>query len=169
MNIMQDYLLKDEERFMSLLSKATNREGIMKEIRSEMDRILYAFNEQDLSERIRKSAAALTSVAKTAVEFMDVNGESKIYVRREYGETNRKGKRSWLFTLVLILSLIVLIAICGYIYIYLIRSDDTWYSWYLLAGVILSALLAFCTGVFSQRKKTAQKNDLYAETSYDTK
>ena len=169
MKKMQEYLSRDEERFLSLLAKTDNKDSILKEIRAELDRILYAYNEQDLSERMKEKAASLVSVARSAAELLDVTGESKIYSRKAYGEAEEKGRRSWLYTLFLFLALLILIAVCAYVYIYYVQFDDSYNSWILLGAVALSAILAYLAGAFSHRKQPVQKNDLYAEAHYDAR
>lgn len=169
MKKMQDYLERDSERFLSLISKSNSKEAIIKEIRSELDRVLYAYTEQELSDRIKEAANSMMIVAKSSADLLDSNGTSKIYTRKEYNTKEEKGKRSWLYTLFLFFGLLSLLAAGAYIYIYYIQYDTTYYSLALLAVVVLSGIFLYLSGVFSHRVKKENKDDLYAEISFDAK
>ena len=169
MKKMQDYLERDSERFLSLISKSNSKEAIIKEIRSELDRVLYAYTEQELSDRIKEAANSMMIVAKSSADLLDSNGTSKIYTRKEYNSKEEKGKRSWLYTLFLFFGLLSLLAAGVYIYIYYIQYDTTYYSLALLAVVVLSGIFLYLSGAFSHRVKKENKDDLYAEISFDAK
>jgi len=167
MKKLQEYLEQDKERFLSTIANLNKKDTVIKEVRAEYDRILYGFNEQELSAKIKETVSYLMQVAKSSADLIDCNGKSVIYSRVEYGSRGAKGKRSWIFYVLLIIGL-VLMGLCGaYIYIFLIHFDDTNKSLMLLAGVLVSQIILFIAGILSHRKSIENKDDLYAEVAYD--
>ena len=82
---LQTILEQNRERLMSAISGADTVSAI-RVLNSELDRILYTFNDQEEDARIRAAASSMIQVAKASCSLVDSSGETKIYGRTEYGE-----------------------------------------------------------------------------------
>lgn len=163
----QGLLEKDKERFLSLLSKNTSAAATIKDVESEYDRLLYAFNNEDENNTVRDAARQMIQTAKSAASFMDVQGETKLWTRTEYGVKPQKGKIRVLFWILLFLSLCAMGAGCGFFYYMLHGSADSVWDFlpmFILLGV---SLLLFLCGLSCRRKKTEDTAKLEAEVSID--
>ena len=84
---MLDYLEKDREQFTSDLERAKNPARAREVLEKELDRLLYQYNAQDISEKSRTAAADMVAAARMAVPLIDSVGETKVWER----ETGKKG------------------------------------------------------------------------------
>ncbi len=89
---LQTIFEENKERLTSALSGAEPVSAI-RALHAELDRILYAFNDQEESDRVREAAGSMMQVAKAACALVDCAGETTIYGRTEYGGLPpKKGK-----------------------------------------------------------------------------
>ena len=80
---MLEYLEKDKEKVLSELVSAALPERAVKVMESEMDRLLYQYNESEEEERLRSAASAMTETAKVSLAYLTSMGEPKIWERYE--------------------------------------------------------------------------------------
>ena len=171
---LQSIFEQNKEHLMSAVTGADAATTI-RVLNSELDRVLYAFNDQEESARVREAASSMIQTAKAACSLVDSAGKTNIYGRVEYGKSApEKGKLSTWGLLLLLLGLIgaaVMIiggltlansAVAG-------ASDPRaagMQSRYILACVpVLSSAAFFFAGMLLKQKKQTQKESLYAETS----
>lgn len=100
---MQDlcsYLEKDREKFLSSVTKAHTPDKVQNAIVSELDRLLYQYNEQDCSDRVKAAAAHMIQTARMAAPFINSYGDVKVWERTAEGskaKMSKCGKFFWLF------------------------------------------------------------------------
>ena len=84
MKTLRSILEQDKERFLGLI-KGADREAAVHQINLELDRVLFAFNDQDLSDSMHFCAQSMVRTAKASSGWLDSEGEAVIYGRTEYG------------------------------------------------------------------------------------
>ncbi len=163
----QALLEQDKERFLSLLSKNTSTVAIIKDVEAEFDRLLYSFNNESENDAVKDAARQMIQTAKSTAAFIDTSGETKLWKKTAYGAKPEKGKRSFFFWLLLLLSVC---ALCGYsVYqYYLVHMQfKTIYDFLPFLLLLPVAIFFFLSGVTSKRKAVEEKADLEAEVSTD--
>ena len=163
----QALLEQDKERFLSLLSKNTSTVAIIKDVEAEFDRLLYSFNNESENDAVKDAARQMIQTAKSTASFIDTSGETKLWKKTAYGAKPEKGKRSFFFWLLLLLSVC---ALCGYsVYqYYLVHMQfKTIYDFLPFLLLLPVAIFFFLSGVTSKRKAVEEKADLEAEVSTD--
>lgn len=174
---LQQIFEQNKEHLLSAIS-GTDAVSAARALNSELDRILYTFNDQEENDRVREAAGSMMQVARAACSLVDSSGEAKVYGRTEYSKGDSgKRKLSKGFLILLILGLIgAAVTVIG---AQLIASSAAagsadWQSAglpprYLLALVpLLTVLLFFLAGMLFRRRKEAPKETLHAETTVDT-
>ena len=173
---LQTIFEQDKERLMSAVAGADAASAV-RSMNTELDRILYAFNDQEESAGVREAADSMMQVAKAACSLADSAGETKIYGRSEYGETApAKGKPPKLSLALLILGLVC--AAATVVGLQLIATSAAagagdWQSAGLpprgiLAAVpLLAAAALFFAGMLLRRGKKPAKETLHTETKLD--
>lgn len=173
---LQTILEQNRERLMSAISGADTASAV-RALNSELDRILYTFNDQEDNARVREAAGSMLQLAKSSCSLVDSAGETKIYGRTEYGEAAPARKK--LPTRVLLLLILGLIgAVVTIIGVQLLATSAAagaadWQSAGLpprsvLAGVPLLTIAAFfLAGMLLRRGKDISKERLHAETKID--
>ena len=174
---LQTIYEQNREHLLSAIS-GTDAAAATRALNSELDRILYTFNDQEENAKVREAAGSMIQVAKAACSLVDSDGETKVYGRTDYSKPDPgKRKVSKGFLLLLILGLIG--AAATVIGAQLIASSAAagsadWQSAglpprYVLALVpLLTALLFFFAGTLFRRRKETSKETLHAETTMDT-
>ena len=102
---MLEYLEKDKEKVLSELVSAALPERAVKVLESEMDRLLYQYNESEEEERLRSAASAMTETAKVSLAYLTSMGEPKIWERYEDDDPDAPTKKpipviAWILLLV---------------------------------------------------------------------
>lgn len=174
---LQTIYEQNREHLLSAIS-GTDAAAATRALNSELDRILYTFNDQEENAKVREAAGSMIQVAKAACSLVDSDGETKVYGRTDYSKPDPgKRKVSKGFLLLLILGLIG--AAATVIGAQLIASSAAagsadWQSAglpprYVLALVpLLTVLLFFFAGTLFRRRKETSKETLHAETTMDT-
>lgn len=168
MNTMQMYLEKDKERFLNNLAKTLNKPAAVKEIRNELDRVLYSYNEQDLSDRVKEAASFMVQSVKPAFAAAEADGEATVFSREEVNGKKAEDKRSVFFGIFLFLGLLASLASLGYIYIAYVQFAKDYYPWILFGGVLLGSLFLLLAGIFSKKKPAKERRQYYAEMHIDS-
>ncbi|MBR5047285.1 MAG: hypothetical protein IKX76_03515 [Eubacterium sp.] len=173
---LQTIFEPNKERLISAVHGADSATA-SRLMNSELDRILYTFNDEEENPRVREAASDMIQVAKASCSLIDSTGEAKIYGRTEYGQAPPpKGKLSKWGLLLLALGLVgAFVTMAG---IYILTSSAAagvkdWQS----AGLppryvytivpVATLVVAFLAGMLLKRKKTTSKETLHAETKID--
>ena len=173
---LQAIFEQNKERLISALSGGDAASAI-RAMNAELDRILYAFNDQEESAPVREAAGSMMQTAKAACSLVDSAGEAAIYGRTEYGrEAPAKGRVSKLGLVLLILGAIAAAVTVVGAQLLASSAASGWGDWqsaglpprWVLAGVPLLAAAAFLfAGMLLRRRKAPSKETLYAETKID--
>ena len=166
---LQTIFEQNRERLVSALSGADAPSAI-RTLNEELDRLLYAFNDQEESAPVREAAASMLRVAKAACSLVDSAGETKIYGRTEYGEAApAKRKVSGGGLTLLILGLIgAAVTVGGALWLASSAQSAGLPPRWLLAGVpLLGCAAFFFAGILFRRGKAPSKETLHAETKID--
>ena len=173
---LQAIFEQNKERLISALSGGDAASAI-RAMNAELDRILYAFNDQEESAPVREAAGSMMQTAKAACSLVDSAGEASIYGRTEYGrEAPAKGRVSKLGLVLLILGAIAAAVTVVGAQLLASSAASGWGDWqsaglpsrWVLAGVPLLAAAAFLfAGMLLRRRKAPSKETLYAETKID--
>ncbi len=163
----QALLEQDKERFLSLLSKNTSTVALIKDVEAEFDRLLYSFNNENENDAVKDAARQMIQTAKSTAAFIDTAGETKLWKKTAYGSKPEKGKRSFFFWVLLLLSICAFGGYSAYQY-YIIhmpfKTITDFLPFLLLLPVVIFFFLA---GVTSRRKAVEEQPDLEAEVSTD--
>ena len=174
---LQTILEQNRERLMSAISGADTVSAI-RVLNSELDRILYTFNDQEEDARIRAAASSMIQVAKASCSLVDSSGETKIYGRTEYGE-DAAAKKGMPMRVLILLIVGLIGAAATVVGLQMLATSvaahaSDWQSAglpprYLLAAVpLLSAAAFFLAGLLLKRGKDTSKERLHAETKTDS-
>ena len=90
---MLEYLEKKKKKVLSELVSAALPERAVKVMESEMDRLLYQYNESEEEERLRSAASAMTETAKVSLAYLTSMGEPKIWERYEDDDPDAPTKK----------------------------------------------------------------------------
>ena len=165
---LQEIFEQSRERLTSALSGA-DAPAAVRVMNAELDRILYTFNDQEESARVREAAGAMMQVAKAACSLTDSAGETRIYGRTEYGQAPpARGRVSRMGLMLLVLGLIgAAVTVTGAQLLFSSVPSGAPPRW-LLAGVpLLSAAALFFAGLLLRGRKGGAKETLHAETTVD--
>ena len=160
---------QNREHLMSAVS-GTDTVSVIRVLNSELDRMLYTFNDQEESARVREAASSMIQTAKAACSLVDSAGETNIYGRIDYGKTAPARKMSKLGGLLLLVGLVgALVTLVG---IQMLANSAAKGSAglpprYLLAVIpLLTIIASFFAGMLSRKKETSHEA-LHAETKID--
>lgn len=170
---LQNIFEQNREHLISAVSGADTSSTI-RVLNSELDRLLYTYNDQEESPAVREAASSMIQTAKAACSLIDTAGETSIYSKIDYGKAAPdKKKMSKPALILLVIGLVgALITLVG---IQMIATSaaagaNDWQSAGLpsrgiLAGVPLLTMAAifFAGKLFSQKKDTSNKV-LHTET-----
>ena len=173
---LQEIFEQNRERLMSAVSGA-DAPAAVRALNSELDRVLYAFNDQEENARVREAAGSMMQVAKAACSLVDTAGEARIYGRTEYGKSAPEKERvsGWG---VLLLGLGLAGAAAAAVGLQLLASSAAaasadWQSagapprWLLWVVPLLAAAALFFAGMLLRRGRKPSKETLHAETTVD--
>ena len=173
---LQSIFEQNREHLMSAVS-GTDTVSVIRVLNSELDRMLYTFNDQEESARVREAASSMIQTAKAACSLIDSAGETNIYGRIDYGKAApaKKKMSKWGLLLLIIGLAGATITVVG---IQLLASSaaagsSDWQSAglpprYLLAAIpLLTIVASFFAGMFSRNKKETSNEALHAETKID--
>lgn len=155
MNLLE-MLESDQEKILSGLAQAKTPDRAQKVISSEFDRLLYQYNENCGSDRLKESAAHMLQTARSASPLADSVGETKVWEHEETSGKNGKKKISFLFWIFLIVG----IGAAAYA---LIAFETAEHSITLsdlrivLAAAAASLVFLFLAGLFLARPQKAGK------------
>lgn len=164
---MQTLLEKDKERFLHNMAAAKSSLECVRTVEEELGRLLTAYNEEEESEQIKGSAMMLVETLSSSAGLLDCDGESVIWSKSEYRPGISEPKRSGLFLFFLLIGILALLGAAG---VLIYWTDSMPPSTEMLIGLGIacaSALFLFLSGIFSAKKKTENKEELYAETKPD--
>ena len=100
---MTEILEENKEKLIRQLDAASSPDAARPVLEETLDRMLYRYNEESASDRVRAAAADLIRSVRTAVPLVSTVGDVKIWERNVSGGRNRKGRgRSLLFPVFLI-------------------------------------------------------------------
>ena len=88
---LTEYLERDRQRFTDRLQAASSPEEAVMAAQSEVDRILYQYNEDCGDNELRERAASLLQTVRMALSFIDTGGEVRIWESRT-GQGRLPGK-----------------------------------------------------------------------------
>ncbi len=171
---LQSIFEQNREHLMSAISGA-DTVSVIRILNSELDRMLYTFNDQEESARVREAASSMMQTAKAACSLVDSAGETNIYGRIDYGKTTPPRKMSKWGGLLLLIGLIgTVVTLVG---IQLLATSaaagsSDWQSAglpprYLLAAIpLLTIIASFFAGILNRKKESAHEA-LHAETKID--
>lgn len=173
---LQTLFEQEKERLISALGGADPASAV-RTLNAALDRILYAFNDQEENPRVREAAGGMLQAAKAACSLVDCAGETTIYGRTEYGKTAPGGRKVSKWGL-LLLVLGLAGAAATVIGVLLIASSAAagaadWQSsglpprWVLAGVPLLAAAALFFAGMLLRRGKETSKETLHAETKID--
>ena len=173
---LQTILQENRERLMSAVSGADTGSAT-RTLNSELDRILYTFNDQEENDRVREAAGSMMQVAKASCSLMDSAGETKIYGRTEYSDAGATKKKVpvWAILLLIVGLIGAAVTVAG---IQLLatsaaRASADWESSGLpprsmMAAVpLITAAALFLAGMLMKRGKETPREKLHAETTVD--
>ena len=164
---LQTIFEQNRERLVSAVSGA-DAPAAIRALHGELDRILYAFNDQEESAAVREAAGSMMQVAKAACSLMDSAGETKIYGRTEYGlAAQPKGEVSKGGLLLLVLGLIGAAVTVGMALSLASSAAGAPPRWLLAGAPLLTAAALFFAGMLLRRRKAPSKETMHAETKVD--
>ncbi len=79
---LQQYLEKDKERLMTQLQNADTPAQSREILESQVDRLLFAYNEEITDPMLRSRAAAILQTGRTSMQLVDCLGETQIWEKR---------------------------------------------------------------------------------------
>ena len=168
---LQTILEQDKERLLASVS-GTDTESAIRAVQSELDRMLFAFNDGEEEERVSEAANAMIQSVKASAAFIDTAGETKIYGRTEYGaetEATKKRRVPTVFWVLLIAGIACALPLAiGY----WTSNHGLTLGWFAVLKLVLpfvSMALLFFAGLSLRLRKKASKEELRAETSIDGK
>lgn len=109
---LTEYLEKDRDRLESRLLQARTPLEAQQTVMEQYDRVLYRFNEDCESERVRSEAAHMIQTARMSVALMSTASEAKVW-NREAEKKEKKKAPGTLFWLLLVLGIAALAAGLG--------------------------------------------------------
>ncbi len=164
MDTMQSLLEKDKERFLHSAAAARSSKETVRCVEEEFGRLLRFYNEQQENDELKKTAMFLIEAYSASAGLLDCDGESVIWSKSQYRPGISKPKRSaWGW--VLFLLAVALLAGAGAVFYYLtdiLPLDQMKIIAFSLIGA--AALFLFLSGLLFSKKKTENKEELYAET-----
>ena len=173
---LQTILKENRERLMSAVGGADTASAA-RVLNSELDRMLYTFNDQEENARVREAASSMMQVAKASCSLMDSGGETKIYGRTEYSNAGPAKKKIPVpAVILLIIGLIgAAVTVTGVqmLAASVAKASADWQSSglpprSLLAAVpLLTAAALFLAGMLLKGGKERAKEKLHAETAVD--
>ncbi len=166
---LQTVFEQDRERLTSALSGA-DAVSAVRVLNSELDRILYTFNDREESARVREAAESMIRTAKAACSLLDSAGETRIYGRTEYGvAAPGKGKlpKGGILLLIIGLAAAAVTAVCALLSASSAQPAGLPPRWLLAGAPLLAAAALFFAGMLLRRGREAPKETLHAETRLD--
>jgi len=171
---LQSIYEQDKERLISIWSGADKKE-IIRTVGTELDRVLYTFNDREENPRVQQAANAMIRTAKASAGFLDTDGVTRIYGRTDYiggakqaeDENAKKGRLPKKFRVLLILGVLCAVPYIYITYRLLSQVSKEW-QWYLLILTPVAAmLLLFLAGLFLRRSGSPDKEQIRAEVLTD--
>lgn len=163
---LQELLEKDKERFIQSIIQAETADRAVEEVQREFSRLLFAYNEQETSEKLKASAYQMMETAKSAATLVDSDGSTKIYEQKEYSSQKEPAKRSKWFYVYLIISLCCIVAACVICFM-----NANLLKILLNMPIVLILMAVGLLGVFlagTKMKKVASNGaDLFTRTAVD--
>ncbi len=98
---LQSLFEKDKASFLNTLKAQPDTASMIKAADSALSRILFAYNEQEESERVKAAAYSILTSVRTSLNLIDSFGETKVYSRQEYRKKEKSAGHSPLFWVLL--------------------------------------------------------------------
>ena len=168
---LQSIYEQDKERLVSSLSGKTRVEAV-RVMETELDRVLYEFNDSEDNERVRETANALIQTAKAGAGMIDTDGVTRIYGRTDYpgGDGSADGGRKGLpviFWVLLALGLAGAVSFAA-VFFYTQREAEHTTAWYITAIAPFAAMvLLFIAGLLARKQEIKKDEKLHAEVLVD--
>ena len=91
MTTLQKLLENEKESFLNSLKAQNDMDSLIRTADGFIGRILFRFNEQETSERVKSAAYSILQTVRTSLYLIDSIGETSVYTREEYRkETDQK-------------------------------------------------------------------------------
>ena len=97
---MQEFLEKDKEAIIAAVSGAPDNETAAREADRRLTKILYAFNDAEESESVKRAAYDMVQTARSACLLIDTGGETRVWGRTSYTEEKRKTSKLFIVLLI---------------------------------------------------------------------
>lgn len=96
MQTMLHFLENDRDRLLQAVTAARTPEKTQDAVIAELDRLLYQYNEQDVSDRLKEAAANMVQTARHMAALLTGYGDVRVW-ERNVGEATkgRKGRKLW--------------------------------------------------------------------------
>lgn len=103
MQTMLHFLENDREKLLHAVTTARTPEKTQDAVIAELDRLLYQYNEQDASDRLKESAASMIQTARHMVPLLTGYGDVRVW-ERTVGEESKgaKGKKLWFWVFLIV-------------------------------------------------------------------
>ena len=172
---LQELFEQNKERLMQIAAGQDSGRMIT-DLQSELDRMLYTYNDAEESARVREAANAIMQTVKASAGLLDTDGEPRIYSRTEYGTREEKRRLPFWFWLFLCAGIV-----CTGVFVYLILriAGDipaltpagqagglpAW-CWYLIMPAA-AMIFYFLAGFLMRGRQPKESAQLYAEVPAD--
>ena len=96
MQTMLHFLENDHDRLLQAVTSARTPEKTQEAVVAQLDRLLYQYNEQDVSDRLKEAAANMIQTARHMAAVLTGYGDVRVWERNVGEETKgRKGRKLW--------------------------------------------------------------------------
>ena len=96
MQTMLHFLENDRDRLLQAVTTARTPEKTQDAVIAELDRLLYQYNEQDVSDRLKEAAANMVQTARHMAALLTGYGDVRVWERNVGEETKgQKGRKLW--------------------------------------------------------------------------
>ena len=96
MQTMLHFLENDHDRLLQAVTSARTPEKTQEAVVAQLDRLLYQYNEQDVSDRLKEAAANMIQTARHMAALLTGYGDVRVWERNVGEETKgRRGRKLW--------------------------------------------------------------------------
>ena len=101
MAALQDLLTKDKEKILNEITDEHDAEILKKKIDAELGRLLFLFNEEEESDRVKSVSYAIIQTLRSGISLVDSVKEASLYTRTALNRKKDKNHPAPLFWLLL--------------------------------------------------------------------
>ena len=151
---LSELLDKDRERFISVLEASPIPEKAAAFLESETDRLLISYNESNITDRERNSAAGMLQAVRMAMPMVDTIGETRIWeaADADKGLTQRRESKPYIL---LAVGILAFAAIALTIFVSGEGVNNSFSMWLKLAAAAIEGICLFLAGLGIRRKGSA--------------